>query len=168
MPYYSYGPGGGPIIPISGAPSAGTNQIDTLTIGGTPTGGTFRLSHNGRRTAAITWSAVNATLLANIQAALDTLLGTNAVVATAGTVVAGIGTVLLTYSGADYGRKSHAAIAVADNSLTGTDPTLAVATTTAGVDATLRGAPRGTVAIDITSGTQYRQTAATPNAPTWS
>jgi hypothetical protein len=29
---------------VAGAPTAGTNEVQTLTIGGTPTGGTFKLS----------------------------------------------------------------------------------------------------------------------------
>src|SRR5262245_40287690 len=128
MPYYSYGPGGGPAIPFTGAVVAGTNQVDTLTIGGTPTGGTFKLAVNGIATAAITWSNVNATLLTAINAALDAILGAGQIVATAGTLTAGIGTILLTYSGANVGRKSWPAATVANNSLTGTSPTLAVAT----------------------------------------
>jgi hypothetical protein len=57
----------------AGAPTAGTNEVQTLTIGGTPTGGTFKLTYDGFTTTAITWSATNATLLANINAALDHL-----------------------------------------------------------------------------------------------
>jgi hypothetical protein len=164
MPY-SFGAGGGAIIPISGAPSSGTNQVDTLTIGGTPTGGTFRLAIGGIRTAAITWVNVNATLLASINTALDAVAGASQIVATAGTVTAGIGTILLTYSGSSYARASYSAIAVSDNSLTGTSPTLAVATTTAGVEATLRGCPRGTLCVDTATGTVYRNTSGTPNIP---
>jgi hypothetical protein len=36
----------------AGAPSAGTSEIQTLTIGGTPTGGTFTLAFDGFQTAA--------------------------------------------------------------------------------------------------------------------
>ena len=51
-----------------GAPAAGTNEVQTLTIGGTPTSGDFRLGVRGYSTADIAWSATNATLLANINA----------------------------------------------------------------------------------------------------
>src|SRR5256885_2076359 len=97
----------GAAILNAGAPSAGTNEVQTLTIGGTPTGGTFKLNFDGAVTAAITWSATNATLLANINAALDALgtSGTGGIVATAGTLTAGIGTILLTF-GANLGHKA--------------------------------------------------------------
>src|SRR5690242_16158060 len=83
----------------AGVPGNGTNEVQTLTIGGTPTSGTFKLAFDGFITAAITWSSNNTTLLANIQAALDALpnLGTNGCVASAGTVSSGIGTILLTF-----------------------------------------------------------------------
>ena len=54
----------------AGAPSAGTNEVQTLTIGGTPTGGSFTITFKGFTSGAITWSATNATLLANINTAL--------------------------------------------------------------------------------------------------
>lgn len=61
----------GPLTQATGsAPVEGTDEVQTLTIGGTPTGGTFKLAFRGAVTAAITWSATNATLVANILAAL--------------------------------------------------------------------------------------------------
>jgi hypothetical protein len=145
---------------IAGAPVAGTNEVQTLTIGGTPTGGTFKLAYAGATTAAITWSATNATLLANINAALDALatLGTAWVVAAAGSLTAGIGTITLTFSGGDVSRRAVALITVANNSLTGTTPTLAIAETTPGVDATRRSAPKGAIVIDKTNGVAYIKT----------
>lgn len=151
----------------AGAPSAGTNEVQTLTIGGTPTGGTFRLSASGFSTAAITWSNVNATLIAAIDAALEALpvIGAGNVVTAAGTLTAGIGTVTLTFGGALAGVPAPQ-VGVADNSLTGTTPTLAVARTTPGVAATGRGAPRGARLIDTSTGVQYTNTSATAT-PTW-
>src|SRR5215210_3226831 len=88
-------------LPVPGAPVAGTNTLQTITIGGTPTGGTFKLTCEGMTTAAITWSATNATLVANIDAALEALpvVGTGGVVTAVGTAVAGIGTITCTFSG---------------------------------------------------------------------
>ncbi len=154
----------GPYL-VAGAPVAGTNEVQTLTIGGTPTGGTFRLSFEGIRTGAITWSATNATLLSNMNTAMDAAWGTSSVVATAGTIVAGIGTVVLTF-GANRALQAVATITVADNSLTGTSPTLAVAETTPGVSATHRGAAKGALLVDVTNGTLYQQTG-TPPSVTW-
>lgn len=151
----------------AGAPSAGTNAIQTLTIGGTPTAGTFRLGFAGETTGPITWSATNATLLANIQAALDALNGlvSTDVVAAAGTLSSGIGTITLTF-GNNYARTPVSTITIASNSLTGTSPTLANATTTAGVSATGRGAAKGGQLIDTTNGIIYINTG-TSLSPTW-
>lgn len=152
----------------AGAPGAGTNEVQTLTIGGTPTGGTFKLAYMGQTTAAITWSSTNATLLANINAALDALgnLAASAVVATAGTLSSGIGTVLLTFSGEPVSKRVVGLMTVADNSLTGTAPTLAIAQTTPGVDVAGRGVPKGGMLTDSTNGIVYINTG-TDATPTW-
>jgi hypothetical protein len=151
----------------AGAPTAGTNEVQTLTIGGTPTAGTFKLVYDGWTTAAITWSATNATLLANINAALDLLPNgaASAIVATAGTLTAGIGTVLLTFSG-DPLAKRAVALMTAVNSLTGTVPTLAIVETTPGVDVTGRGSIKGQMLIDTTNGKAYINTG-TSAVPVW-
>lgn len=148
----------------AGAPSAGTNEVQTLTIGGTPTAGTFKLVQDGIQTASITWSAVNATLLSAINTALDAILGASSVVATAGTLTAGIGTILLTYSGGSYQKRAVSTMTYV-NALTGTSPTLAVAETTPGVDATGRFAAKGAQLTDTTNGILYIATATNP--PTW-
>src|SRR5205085_5126746 len=147
MAYENYGPGVyGPYY-FPGPPVAGTNAVQTLTIGGTPTGGTFKLSYEGRRTGNIAWSATNATLLASLQAALDAITGTSWIVATAGTLTAGIGTILLTFSGGDVAARAVNLIVIDTNALTGTAPTLAIATTTPGVNATYRDAQKGAVFV---------------------
>jgi len=152
---------------VAGAPVAGTNEVQTLTIGGTPTGGTFKLAYDGEITAAITWSATNATLVANIQAGLDALanLGAAAVVVSVGTAVAGIGTLLLTFSGAAVSKRAVNTMTVANNSLTGTAPTLANAETTPGVDVTARGAAIG-AQLTRDNGTLYANTGTALN-PAW-
>lgn len=152
---------------VAGAPAQGTNEVQTLTIGGTPTGGTFKLAFDGHTTGAITWSATNATLLANIQAALDALpnVGTNGFVAAEGSLTAGIGTITLT-AGGDLTNKAVPTITVANNSLTGSSPTLAMAETTPGVDATMRGARKGALLSDTTNGILYINTG-TALDPTW-
>jgi hypothetical protein len=85
----------------AGAPSAGTNEVQTITIGGTPDGGTFKLAFGGFRTAAIPWSATNNTLRDNVDAALEALpsIGTGGVATAVGTMTAGIGTLTVTFSG---------------------------------------------------------------------
>jgi hypothetical protein len=154
-------------LQYAGAPVAGTNEVQTLTIGGTPTGGTFRLTFDGYTTSAITWSAVNATLLAAINAALDALanVGASGIVATAGTLTAGIGTILLTFSGGNLAKRA-VSLMTASSSLTGTAPTLAIAETTPGVDATALGATKGSLLVDTTNGILYINTG-TGVSPTW-
>lgn len=151
----------------AGAPTAGTNEVQTLTIGGTPTAGTFKLTFDGWQTAAITWSATNATLLANINAALDLLINgaASAIVATAGTLTAGIGTILLTFSGPPLSKRA-VNLMTAQSSLTGTSPTLAIAETTPGVDTTGLGAAKGALLTDTTNGKLYVNTGTAQN-PTW-
>jgi len=157
----------GPIA-FSGVPGAGTSEVQTLTFGGTPTGGTFALKFEGLTTAAITWVNVNATLVANIDAALEALpsIGTGNVTTAVGTMTAGIGTITVTFGGA-LARKAVSTIAVASNAMTGTSPTLAVAETTPGVDAGYRGAATGSLLVNTATGIMYTNTSTTPGSPTW-
>lgn len=146
----------------------GTDEVQTLTIAaGPPTGGTFQLEFDGETTAPITWSAVNNTLLANIDAALEALsnIGAGDITCAAGTLTAGIGTLTITFSGS-LTHTDVALITVADNSLVGTTPTVAVAETTPGVTATARGASKGAILHDTTNGILYINTG-TALAPTW-
>jgi hypothetical protein len=156
--------------PFAGAtaPSAGTDEVQTITVGGTPTGGTFRLRFRGEDTADIAWSATNATLVANIDAALGALGsvgGADNVTVAAGTLTAGIGTITVTFVAA-LGKKAVPTIQVASNDLTGTSPTVAVAETTPGVTATARGVPKGATYIAEDTGVHYSNTGTT-SAPTW-
>lgn len=162
-------PGGTRILTVATAPVAGTNAVQTITIGGTPTGGTFALTCEGATTAAITWSATNATLVANIDAALEALptVGTGGVVTAVGTAVAGIGTITCTFSGANTGLRPVAVMTVANNNMTGTTPTVAVALTTPGVEATYRNAVTGQLLIRTDTGVAYYNASTTAQAPTW-
>lgn len=150
----------------AGAPTAGTSEVQTLTLGGTPTGGTFKITYDGHTTAAITWTATDATLLASINTALDALpnLGDGDVVATAGTLSSGIGTILLTFSASMVRRAVN--LMVATSSLTGTAPTAVITETTPGVNATGIGAPKGGLLSDVTNGIVYVNTGTDLN-PVW-
>lgn len=152
---------------LGAAIAAGTDEVQRLTIGGTPTGGTFILRFESTNTSAITWNSNNTTLLANIQAALDAhpSLGTNGCVATAASLTAGIGTINLTF-GAARAKQNVEAMTVFKNSLTGSSPTLAITTVTPGVDATGRYAVLGDMAVDD-AGTVYVNTATSGVVPTW-
>lgn len=150
----------------AGAPVAGTDAVHTITTGGTITGGTFNIAVAGRN-QDVTWSATNATLLANVDAAMVALYGeatANFTVA-AGTLTNGIGTLTITYVGT-MGKLAVALPVVDDSGLTGTDPTAAIAETTPGVSATRRGIPKGGLLVDTTNAVLYINTG-TATAPTW-
>src|ERR1044071_1535922 len=155
-------------IEISSAPTNGTNEVQLLTIGGTPTSGGWKFSFEGCLSlTAITWSSNNTTLLANIQAALDAhpSLGTNGCVAAAASLTAGIGTINLTF-GAARAKENVEQMTVFKNSLTGSAPTLAISTVTPGVNATGRGAALGDTGVDD-AGVVYVNTATSGPVATW-
>lgn len=150
----------------AGAPSAGTDEVQTLTFGGTWQGGdTFKLMFEGLLTGAIAWSATNATLVANIDAALEALanIGTSGVTTAVGSMTSGIGTITVTFGG-NRGKQAVSTMSVASN--TSAAGTLGVTETTPGVDATGRGAVKGASLTDTTNGVAYINTG-TALAPTW-
>lgn len=160
-------PGAMGVYPHAGVPSAGTSEVQTVTIGGTPTAGTFTLTFEGFTTSAITWTATDATLVAAIDAALEALpsIGTGNCVVADTTLTSGIGAVTVTFGGA-LAAKAVGPI-TATSSLTGTDPTIEVEQTTPGVDATFRGAPKGALAVNTSTGVLYANTGTGGLAPTW-
>ncbi len=161
-------PGG--ILVTSGAPSNGTSAIQTLTFGATITSGTFKLAYKGFTTSAITWSATDATLVANIDAALEalpTLAGGGSVTTAQGTISSGVnGTITITFTG-NYAKLLVPAITVADNSLVGAAHTLTCTITTPGVTADGRSAPSGQLLIDKTTPGAYQNASTTLLAPSW-
>ena len=150
----------------AGAPVQGTDEVQTLTIGGTPTTGTFKLAFDGFITAAIAWSATNNTLRDNVDAALEALpnIGTGGVTTVVGTMTAGVGTLTITFAG-NLANMVVPPITVANNSLDGSG-TVEVAETTPGVAATMRGAAKGALLIDTTNAKLYINTN-TALDPTW-
>ena len=141
----------------SGAPANGTNEVQTLTITGTPTGGTFKLEYKGQRTAAIAYNAAAAA----VQSALEALpsIGTGGVTGGGGALP---GTpVTITFAGTNTAARAQPLITVVESALTGgTTPAAAVAETTPGVTGTLRDAPIGSQYINSANGKLYAKTAA--------
>ena len=157
-----------PVYRGAGAPSAGTDAVDTLTFAAGTDGGTFKLAFAGQTTAAISWSSTNNTLVANIDAALGALGavgGASNVTTAVGTMTAGIGTITVTWVAA-LGKLNPSALTVADDSLTGTGAEVTVERTTPGVTATLRGKPKGTLYVRQDTGVLHVNTG-TSTAPTW-
>lgn len=157
---------------MAGSPTAGTDEVQTITIGGTPeAGSTFKLTFDGWTTAAIAWSATNNTLRDHVDAALEALpnIGTGGVVTAVGTMTAGVGTLTVTFSGARLAKKNVSLMtggSFKKSDGTASDGTVAVATTTPGVDASFRDAPTGSRLTDTTNGVDYVNTG-TAGAPTW-
>jgi len=144
------------------------NEIQTITFGGTPTTGTFKLGYGGQTTAAITWSSTNNTLRDRIDTALEALsnIAPGEVTCAVGTMTGGVGTITVTFSGA-LAETDVELMTVEDNSLDdATDPTLVIEETTPGVDATLRGASIGAVIRNVSDGKLYIN-AGTAQEPTW-
>lgn len=159
------------VYTVRSVPTSGTSEVQTLTIQASTSGGTFTLTvgtgNNIRITAPITWSAVNATMIANVDTALERLpqVGVGGVTAAAGTLTAGIGTMTLTFTGKNA-KQDFPTIAVSNNLITGgTIPT--IATTTPGVEATFRKAKPGTILVDVVTPGLYFNTSATLGSPTW-
>lgn len=165
------GSGFGHPLTNAGVPGAGTDEVQTITFGGTPTDiDLFRLSFEGFTTTDIEWTNTNdAALIADIDAALESLqsIGTGGVVVADGTLTAGIGTVTVTFSGANLAKRVQPLIgAVPSAAYTTSGGTLAVSETTPGVTAAGLGAPKGAKLIDTTNGVDYINTG-TAEAPTW-
>jgi hypothetical protein len=157
---------GGPYF-TAGAPSAGTSCVQTVTLGGTPTGGTFTLIFNGQETGTIAWTATDATLASNIATALNALsnIGASGVAGAVGTGNSGIGTYTVTFQNQNA-VLTVPAMVIGSNKLTGTAPTVTVAVTTAGVTATLRGSDPGTDIVDYTGPRRWTNTG-TLSAPSF-
>jgi hypothetical protein len=153
----------------AGAPVAGTNEVWTLTIGGTPSAGAtsgIKFNYQGLVSALCLWSATSATFVTNLQACLDAFFGSGATVVSDGTSTNGVGTFIITFSGALLAKRSLGAVATITNLLTGTSPTASAARTTPGVDATARGIGVGGKLLDITNAFDYVNTG-TSAAPTF-
>lgn len=113
----------------------GVNELQTLTITGSPTGGTFTLTFEGQTTGNI---AYNATAAA-VQAALEALpsIGTGNVICGGGALP---GTAVTIRFVNDLGKKNVALITGNFSGLTGgTSPTGSIVETTAGVHSVLIG-----------------------------
>ncbi|MGW5689794.1 phage tail tube protein [Streptomyces asiaticus] len=116
--------------PLQGAavPAAGTNEVQTVTITGTPTGGTYTLTFSGQTTGNIVY---NATASA-VQSALEALSNVNP----GDVTCAGgphPGTPITVTFGGQYAGADVTQMTADSTSLTGgTTPTVTVSTTTPG------------------------------------
>ena len=128
--------GVGPYNVVSG--TGGTSEVQTVTITGVPTGGSFTLTYAGQTTAPIAYNAASTA----VKTALDALSN----LAPGDTTVSG-GPLPASAVTVTFAAKADAPLMTATGSLTGgTTPTVSVATTTPGV-----AAPAGKLLTAITS-----------------
>lgn len=114
--------------------NATTNEVQTITTTGTPTGGTFTLSYRGRQTAAIPYNASAAQVESALEALPGGVLTGTDVTVTGGPLPAGV---VVTFGGKVSGQDIPTMVTT--SALTGgTTPTVAIAATTQG----LPGVPR--------------------------
>lgn len=143
------------------APSAGTDEVQTLTRSGSPTTGTWRLRFEGVETATL---AHNASAAA-IQTALRALPSIGSTGCTCAGGAMGTAPVTVTFQ-FDKGRMAVPLLELVDNQMDG-GGTVGIVETTPGVTATHRGAPQNSLLRLTTNGVIYAQTSANVNAPSW-
>lgn len=115
-------------------------ESQTIVMSGTPTGGTYTVTFDGKTTAAIAYNASAATL----QAALRLIAGMEAVtVSSSGSVPNFTHTVVMTGVGGSLGAASPPQMTSSAASLTGGAPVLTHATTVAGTADTWTAGPAG-------------------------
>jgi hypothetical protein len=154
------------VYSFAGVPSNGTSEADTITIAASTSGGTFTITiAGGQTTKPITWSATDATLIADVDAKLEALnqIGVGGVSVSDG-LTAGIGTMVVTFTGKN--AKRDMPTLTINSSLTG-GAAGTLTTTTAGVEATFRDAATGTLLVDSTTPDLYINDSTTAGAPTW-
>jgi hypothetical protein len=148
-------------------PTNGVNETQLLTFSGTISGGTFILTFNNRQTGSIAWSATNATLVSNIDTALEALssIGSGGVFTAVRSMTAGIGTITVTFSGTKNAKLDVSEMTRV-SSLTGSGAALAISTLTAGVTADGRNSNAGTLCVAQDSGLTFVNKGTPPN-PSW-
>ncbi|MCW2901917.1 MAG: hypothetical protein JWO67_4182 [Streptosporangiaceae bacterium] len=112
---------GGPLVPTG----AGTNEVQTITITGVPTGGTFSLTFQGQTTPALAFNAATSAVQTALQALSTIGSGNATVTGTAGT------SYVVTFVGALANTNVPNIVAVGTFT-GGTSPAISVAATTGG------------------------------------
>lgn len=112
----------------------GTDAVQTITFGGTVTGGTYTASFNGATSAAINWNDSAATVQTKLLA-MSSIPSANGVVVTGGP---GPTALVVTFSNDISGTFQNAMTVT--SSLTGTAPTVSVVQTTLGASGDVAGA----------------------------
>jgi hypothetical protein len=115
-------------LDISKFNATGTSEVQTATIGGTPTGGTFTLTLAGQTTTAIAFNATAATVQAALAALSNVGTGNVTVTGSAG------GPYTITFGGV-LAAEDIPALTHTDSLTGGSSPAVTIATSTAGGNA---------------------------------
>lgn len=115
------------IDPTGVGTPAGTSEVETVTITGTPAGGTFTLTFDGETTAPIAYNATAAAVQAALLALPSFRTGDVVVTGSAG------GPYTLTFGG-DFATEDVATLTATGSFTGGTTPAVAVTTATPGVE----------------------------------
>lgn len=149
------------IVMVPTPPVAGTNEVQTVTVSGTVSGGTFRLAYKNERTAPLAHSST-AVQVRDALRALNEVTIDGVSTATGGPLPA---TPVVVTFGGHLGIADVAQMTVQNIDLVG-GGTFVVSTTTPGVDATLRGRGKGTVVVAESTGKMYINEG-TDTVPVW-
>ena len=138
---------------MSAAPTTGVNAVQTLSVTGSPTGGSFTLTFGGKTTAAIAFNAA----ASDVQAALQALssIGAGNVTCTGGPLPGS--NVVVTFSNSLAGQPQNT-ITHTDSFTGGATPAASVASTTSGVWGSYRSALPGALLLDTLNGFIYKNT----------
>lgn len=154
------------MLVFDGVPVNGTNEVQSIAISGSPTGGTFTLTYDGQTTGAIAYNASAAA----VQAALEAISNIDSGdVACSGGPLPGTA-VTVTFQN-KLGGKNVSLLTANSSGLTGgSTPTVTPSTTTAGVRGTYRTAQNGAILAAKDgdgNGVLYENTG-NRGTPTWS
>jgi len=132
--------------------AAATNEVQTVTITGSPTGGTFTLTWNSQTTAGIAYNATAATVQSALEALSNIAPGDVTVTGSAG------GPYTITFGGAYLGDDVAQMTASGAGLTGGSSPSVSVATTTGGGSAT------ATDGTQVFAGLLFTETAFNPGS----
>ncbi|MEU7338711.1 hypothetical protein [Streptomyces sp. NPDC007074] len=107
-------------------PAIGTDEVQTVTITGGPTGGTFTLTFNGQTTSSIVYNAAASAVQSALEALSNIAPGDVTVTGSTG------GPYTVTFGGGAYDGTDVPQMTATASLTGGTSPAVAVATTTSG------------------------------------
>lgn len=149
-------------LTLGSAPTDGVDEVVTLAVTGTPTGGSLTVTYGGQTTSAIAYNATSTT----VQTALVALstIGSGNVTCTGGPLP---GTaVVLTFGGILSGT-NIGSITTTDSLTGGSSPESSITVNTGGVVGSFRGAPANAVLMSTTGVGFLYYNSGTSQRPVW-